>query len=441
MKKLAINDRTPVRSKFKLFPAQITIGIEEKVSVNRVMNSECLSRFRGNWIPEFWGGIEIQSLEQEWSKHFNCKYSIAVNSCTAALQIACGAIGLQPYDEVIVTPFSMTCSATAPMIWGATPIFADIEKDYFCLDPEAIEQKITSKTKAIIIVDLFGQSYDVEKIHNIAEKYNLFIIEDSAQAIGSKYKEYHTGTLGDIGCFSFTQGKHLTCGEGGMIVTDNKDLAMKCRLIRNHAEAVINGMPLSIQYKYSTNQNMIGFNMRMTEINAAIIREQLKKLDGFVEMRQENAEFFNKELSKIPAIRPAKIREDCTHSYYVQAFHFDNKLIHRNKFIEAVKAELTEEIGRIDKGVPIGCGYIQPLYLMPLFQTKNHWALEGRNYLKGLCPVTEKLWEDELFISMYHNLPLSQQDKNDIVEAFNKVWENKEEITHIPDRLKGSNYE
>ena len=207
MSKLAINGGLPIRQ--GLLPKQITIDKEEKEAVQQVMDKELLSGFRGNSSPAFYGGEKIQELENNFKKYFKTIYAYSCNSCTSALQIACDAIGLQPGDEVIVTPWSMSCSATAPMIWGAIPIFADIEYDYFCLDPKLIEQKITDRTKAIIIVDLFGQSYDVEAVNGIANKYGLVVIEDAAQAIGSYYKNRLAGTFGTIGTFSFTQGKHL----------------------------------------------------------------------------------------------------------------------------------------------------------------------------------------------------------------------------------------
>ena len=182
--KLAINGGEPVRK--RLFPAQNTTGLEEAVAASRVINSGVLSYYRGSWIPSFYGGKEVITFERNWSREFCFIETVAVNSCTSALQIACGAIGLKPGDEVIVTPWSMSCSATAPMVWGAIPIFADIELDHFCLNIDSIESKITSKTKAIIVVDLFGQPFN-PKIIELAEKHGLWLIEDAAQAPGATW--------------------------------------------------------------------------------------------------------------------------------------------------------------------------------------------------------------------------------------------------------------
>lgn len=409
MNKLALKGGKPIRT--KLFPRQISIGREEKRAVGRVMSSKKLSAFRGSWNENFYGGEEIQAFEQEICKKFNVKHAISVNSCTSALQISCGAVGINPGDEVIVSPYTMTCSATAPMIYGGVPVFADVEKDYYCLDIEDIERKITDNTKAIIVVDIFGQPFN-ERICNLVRSKGISLIEDAAQAIGSKCGPEYAGTIGDLGCFSFTQGKHLTSGEGGVIVTNNDDLAFKCQLLRNHAESVLNDMD-----GYRGLNSLVGFNMRMTELQAAIMREQLKKLDKFIEERNYNVRRINELLSGISFLSPSRIRDHCTHSYYVQSWKYHEEIagVHRDIFVEAVKSELAEEQGRPDKGVPIGCGYIKPLYRMPLFdETLKGFSLD----------IVEKLWKDELIITTLQQLPLSQGDINDIVNAFYKVAEN-----------------
>lgn len=428
MSKLAIFGGEPIRK--KLLPAQITIGVEEEAAVVKVMKNKLLSGFRGNASQAFYGGEEVIKFENRFiTEHEEINHTaVAVNSCTSALQISCYAIGLKPGDEVIVTPWSMTCSATAPLICGALPVFADVEHEYFCLDPESIKQKITSRTKAIIIVDLFGQPFSSEII-DIAREHNLIIIEDAAQALGSKWAGAPAGFIGDIGCFSFTQGKHLTAGEGGMAVSRISKFAANLQLIRNHAEAVINDIELKGNNIYHPT-DLIGFNMRMTEIQAAILSEQFKKLNKFVFNRQANASFFSNKLSSIPAIRPAKTRRYCSHSYYVQAFFWDKEKadgIPRDKYIAAVKAELKPQEGRADLGVPIGCGYIKPLYKMPLFRDRLHWAL--KDFDKNThCPVVEKLWSEELFLTTMIGLDLQEEDREDIADAFIKVWENREEL-------------
>jgi len=446
---LAINGGQKVRT--EPFPAQETIGFEEATAINDFLgmdfvlyhdlttyslglksNPPPLSGYRGNYTKYFYGGEQVQKFEQEFASKFDSTFAIVVNSCTSALIIACGAIGLKPGDEVIVTPWSMTCSATAPLFYGAVPVFADIEPEYFCLDPDDVERKITKRTKAIIVVDLFGQPYDI-RINEIAKKHNIWVIEDAAQAIGSKCLENYAGTLGDIGCFSFTQGKHLTAGEGGVITTNNPELALKCQLIRNHSEAVVNDMEEKGDHFLYTYSNLAGYNMRMTELQAVILKEQLKKLDKFIEMRNRNVDGIYNGLLAMPFCIPAP-RSHCEHSYYVQPFLWTSLKYknYRNKFIQAVIAELTGEEGREDRPM-LGCGYIKPIYLMPIFQHMSHWTFNTKTrshnvYKEGDCPVVEKLWKETFFLSMYHNLPLTDDDIDDIVEAFYKVWENKEEL-------------
>jgi dTDP-4-amino-4,6-dideoxygalactose transaminase len=418
------------------FPAQLTYGIDEAdiVCMEILDNKALLSGYRGSWNKAFMGGEHVKKFEKEWSDYHGGCHSLAVNSCTSALIVACGAIGLKPGDEVVVTPWSMSCSATAPMWWGAVPVFADIEPEQFCLDPVSVESKITDKTKAIIVVDLFGQPF-AKDIIDIANKHNLIVIEDAAQAPGAfQQHERPTGLIGHIGCFSFTQGKHLTCGEGGMITTFDSVLAAKCALIRNHTESVLHEMqrvdrPRFYMTMYSQIENGIGMNLRMTEINAVIMSEQLKKLKDYVGKRNLNAFKIYRELEDIPFIREPEGRHDCDHAYYCQPFLYDNEIagVHRDKFLAAVNAELTGEEGRPDRPM-IGGGYIEPIYKFPLFQNRQHFSIKDVDYSGVSLPVVERLYKDDFFLSMYHNLPLSAEDIKDISEAFHKVASNMEEL-------------
>jgi dTDP-4-amino-4,6-dideoxygalactose transaminase len=437
---LAINGGEKIRK--DPFPAQLTYDHNESIMVNNFMEEfKVLSGYRGSWNKAFMGGEKVKKFEKEWSDYHGGCHSLAVNSCTSALIVACGAIGLKPGDEVIVTPWSMSCSATAPMWWCAIPIFADIEPEKFCLDPVSVESKITDKTKAIIVVDLFGQPF-AKEIMDIANKYNLIVIEDAAQAPGAGQNQpadplappTPTGLLGHIGCFSFTQGKHLTCGEGGMITTLDSVLAAKCALIRNHTESVLHEMqrvdrPRFDMTMYSQIENGIGMNLRMTEINAVIMSEQLKKLYDYVGKRNLNAFKIYRELEDIPFIREPKGRHDCDHSFYCQPFLYDNEKagVHRDKFLAAVNAELTGEEGRPDRPM-IGGGYIEPIYKFPLFQNRQHWSIKDIDYSTVILPVVERLYNDDFFLSMYHNLPLTIDDIKDISEAYHKVAENMDEI-------------
>ncbi|MDA8162355.1 MAG: DegT/DnrJ/EryC1/StrS family aminotransferase [Desulfobacteraceae bacterium] len=431
--KLAINGGAKVR--IKPFPAYRVIGEEEKQAVLSVLDSGVLSRYLGCWHDDFYGGPEVQALEREWAEYFGIRHAIAVNSCTSGLQCAVGAIGVEPGDEVIVSPYTMTASATAPLVFNAIPVFADIEPDYFCLDSASVESKITSRTRAIIVVDIFGLPYDMEKINSIARKHRLFVIEDTAQAPGAMYGGKYAGTLGDIGVFSLNYHKHIHCGEGGIVVTDNDELAERIRLIRNHAEAVV-------EAKGAQNLvNMIGFNFRMPEMEAAISRRQLKKLSGLIKTRMENCAYLAGRLAEIPAITPARIRESCSHAYYVQPFKFKAGLagVSRDTFIDAVRAELPVTELREKEGPLLSCGYVKPLYLQPMFQQKIAYGACGYpfnltqsdtiSYQKGICPVAELMHERELFLHEMMRPGMTREDLDDVVKAFVKVWENRDELT------------
>ncbi len=430
MAKLAINGGKKVRT--EKFPPYLPIGKEELENTKKVFESSIFSRFLGCWHEDFYGGPQVQALEKEWAEFFNVKHAISVNSATSGLYCAVGAIGTEPFDEIIVSPYTMCASATAPLIYNAIPVFADVEPDCFCLDVNSIEEKITDKTRAIIVVDILGQVYNQE-INELAKKHGLKVIEDCAQAPYAKYKDNFAGTLGDIGIYSLNYHKHIHCGEGGIIVTNDDELANKLRLIRNHAEAVV-------EAKGETDfVNMIGFNYRMTEIEAAIAREQLKKLPKLVEERIKNIKYIEENLKDVHCLTMPKIRENTAHVYYQHAFLFDEKIagIHRNKFVKAVQAELMPITLRETEGIKINGGYVKPLYLAPMFQEKMAYGTKGfpwsasdreYDYSKGLCPVCEDLHYNTLINHEYMRAGLSKQDLDDFIAAVKKVWENIDEL-------------
>lgn len=433
MSVLAINGGKKVRE--KLFPAYNPIGEEEKAAVEKVLDKGKLSRFLGCWADDFYGGDEVRALEKEWADKFGVKHAISVNSATSALYCAVGAAGIGPGDEVIVSPYTMTVSASAALIYNAIPVFADIEKNYYCLDADSIEERITERTKAIIVVDIMGQPYDADRINAIAKKHNLIVIEDAAQAPGAMYKVKYAGTLGDMGIYSLNYHKHIHCGEGGLIVTDNDELAERLTLIRNHAEAVVEDKG------YTNLVNMIGFNYRMTEVEAAIARQQLKKLDGLLEARLKNVEYLSKELSKILCLEVPNVRENTRHSFYMHVLKYNKQItgVSREKFVEAVKAELTPFEMRETEGVKIGCGYVKPLYLQPLYQKLIGYGDEGcpfkcslykgkLNYNKGICPVCEDMHYEKVITHEFMVPSMTKRDMDDVIEAFNKVWKNIEEL-------------
>jgi perosamine synthetase len=425
---LALKGGTPVRT--KLFPAYNTIGEAEKSAVLRVLESGNLSQFLGAWHKDFFGGPTVQKFENDWAKVFGSKYAISVNSNTSGLFAAIGACGIKAGDEVIVSPYTMSASALAPIIYGAVPVFADVDDLNYGLSPENIEKCITPRTKAIIVVHLFGNPAKMDEIMSIAHKYNLKVIEDCAQAPMALYKGKPVGTIGDIGIFSLNYHKHIHTGEGGILTTNNEQIAERIYLIRNHGENIVE--PKGVQDVFNTH----GFNFRMTEIEAAIGIEQLKKLPSLIEERLDNVKYFTNELKKIDGLTAPFVELESKHVFYLHALKFDKQIIgiDRNTFVEAVKAEIPSAILREDTPL-MGSGYVRPLYLQPLYQQRathcsfNCEKYKGHvNYNKGICPNAEKLHYEELITHEYIRPGMNKEDMMDVIIAIEKVSKNINEL-------------
>lgn len=423
---LAIRGGTPVRT--KPFPAYNTIGEEEKKAVMEVMESGRLSDYLGRWSELFGGGRKVNGLESFVQKKFGIKHAVSMNSATSCLYAAIGALGIGPGDEVIVSAYSMCISSTAPFLYMAIPVFADLEHDNFCLDPKSIESKITKRTRAIISVDTFGQSADMRAIRKIADAHGLKVISDSAHAAGALYRGKPAGTLADIGVYSLNAHKVIQCGEGGIAVTDDDKLALRLKLIRNHAEAVVGDLPGE-----SDLTNMLGQNYRMPEIEAAIAIEQFKKLDGLNAKRIALSEYLSKRLRDIDGLTPPCVRDGCTHVYYLYPIKYDESRVgvKRQKILDAVRAE----------GIPLyrfAGGYMRPMYYEPIFKEKKVFA-KGYpftlpdcgslpDYGPKDCPVIEKLYREEMITFNINYPPLTCRDMDDIADAFEKVFRNLDEL-------------
>lgn len=402
-----------------------SIGKEELKAVSEVVKSGNLSSFLGTYSREFNGGKKVREFETKWSKLFKVKYSISVNSWTSGLIACIGSLDINPGDEIIVSPWTMCATATCILHWNAIPVFADINLDDFCLDPKSVEKNITNKTKAILTTDIAGHPSRYKELKYLANKYNLKLLSDNAQSIASTYYGKFSGTNVDIGGFSLNYHKHIHTGEGGMVVTNNKSIANRVKLIRNHAEAVIGN-----NKKIKLN-NMIGHNFRLGEMEAAIGIEQLKKLKKIVLERQSIAKFLNKELGKLNGLIIPKVQKGCTHSYYVYMMRIDRDIIKidRNLIFEALKAE----------GIPNLSNKYQNLHLLPIFQKKiaygdKHfpWSLKNVrkniSYKKGICPNAELLNDKEYIGFEMCKSKLSTEELKILVKAFQKVWNNLKEL-------------
>ena len=411
-----------IGSSFKRYNS---MGKEEVSAAKAVVESGVLSQFIGGWEPDFYGGSKVKAFERQCEAYFGVKHAVTVNSWTSGLVAAVGAIGIEPGDEIIVSPWTMCASATAILHWNAIPVFADIEADTFCLDPASVEANITPHTRAIMAVDIFGQAADMDALMRIAERHGLKVITDTAQAPGAMYKGALTGTQAHVGGYSLNYHKHIHTGEGGILVTNDDEIAKRLQLIRNHAEAVVGPMGMTDL------RNMIGHNFRLGEIECAIGIEQLKKLAGFVATRQRAAERLTAGLSKLPGLRTPIVRPDCTHVYYVYPMVLDLQVlgVPRVRILEALEAE----------GVAgLAAGYVN-VHLLPMYQQKMAYGSKGFpwtsdicrrdvSYIKGICPVAETL-HDSTFLGYemcVHNLADKEVDL--LVAAFQKVWSHLESL-------------
>jgi len=402
-----------------------SLGKEEVEAAKRVVESGVLSKFIGGWEPDFYGGSKVQEFERQCEAHFGVKHAVTVNSWTSGLVAAVGAIGIEPGDEVIVSPWTMCASATAILHWNAIPVFADIETDTFCLDPVSVEANITPYTKAIMAVDIFGHAANMDALMSIAERHGLKVITDTAQSPGAMYKGQFAGTQAHVGGYSLNYHKHIHTGEGGILVTNDDEIAKRLQLIRNHAEAVVGPMGMTDL------RNMIGHNFRLGEIECAIGIEQLKKLSGYVASRQRAAERLTNGLSNLPGLRTPVVESGCTHVYYVYPMLLDLQQlrISRARLVEALEAEGV--VGLIP-------GYAN-VHLLPMYQQKMAYGSHGFpwtsdichrdvSYAKGICPVAETL-HDSTFLGYemcLHDLADSEVDL--LVGAFQKVWNQLAEL-------------
>jgi perosamine synthetase len=397
------------------------IGREEAEAARGVIESGVLSQFIGAWHEDFFGGPMVREFERACAAYFGVKHAVTVNSCTSALIAAVGAIGIEPGDEVIVSPWTMCASATAIVHWNAIPVFADIEPETFCLDPVSVEANITPYTRAIVAVDIFGHSANMDALRDIARRHGLRIISDSAQAPGARYKGRHAGTLADIGAYSLNYHKHIHTGEGGILVTDDDVLAERLQLIRNHAEAVVGGKGVTDL------ANMVGHNFRLGEIECAIGIEQLKKLTSLVATRRRIAQRLDAGLRGLHGLRTPIVEDGCEHVYYVYPLILnpDAVGVSREKIAGALQAE----------GVScLAAGY-QNVHLLPMYQRKIAYGSSGFpwtsdicrrevSYGKGICPVAEGL-HDSTFLGLaicVYEFPDDEVDA--VVGAFRKVWDN-----------------
>lgn len=406
----------------KRLPAVHVVGAKEIAAATRVIRKGPLSGFLGNAGKGFLGGPEVLAFEAAFAKKFKVKHAVSFNSATTALHGAIVALGIGPGDEVIVPPYTMAATATCVLMNGAVPIFADIDPDTFCISAESVKRSITSRTKAIIAVNLLGQCPDFSKLLQIANEHKIPIIEDNAQSPGATWRGKLLGTVGDIGVFSLNIHKTIQTGEGGVLVTDNPKYALRAQLCRNHGESIIEGMD-----NYDAGP-IFGSNYRMTEVVAAMARVQLSRLDFLTRKRILLAKHLTKALEKIPGLAPHYTHKDNKNVYYRYAIKVDEEKagITRDELVDGMSAE----------GYKMSRGYVKPIYLMRLFQERKafnntHFPFDydgmTQNYSKGICPVAERLWEKEFTFTDVCQYPYTNKDVDAFVGALKKVIASKNE--------------
>jgi len=398
---LAIDGGKPIRT--KPFPRRIQMGTEEERAVVEVIRSNALCRL---------DGTKVKELEQKFPEHMGAKHGVASTSGTSAIHVALGAVRLNPGCEVITTPLTDVGTIIPILMQNLIPVFADVDPLTCNITADTIREVMTDRTAAIIPVHLWGQPCDMDPILELAESRDLWVLEDCSQSHDATYKGKKVGTIGDTGCFSFQQSKHMTTGDGGMTITDDDELAS--------AEA-------AFALKGDYFNMFVGMNYRMTELQGAVALEQLKKLNGIVERRQRNANRLNQRISGLEGAHPPHIIEGATHVYWLYPlFLKPEKLkVTPKRFSEALSAE----------GVP----FVWPrsseelVYTRPALTQKRvfgnskcpwdcHTYGRERNYGLGLCPIAEAALPNILTVAMHECL--TYDDIDDMAEAIVKVEAN-----------------
>jgi dTDP-4-amino-4,6-dideoxygalactose transaminase len=372
--KLALNGGRPVRE--KPYPSWPITGNHEKTLLYDVLNSGKWGGSGGANVPDYIPKLPL--FEEEFARFQSADYGVSVVNGTLAITVALQAAGVKPYDEVIMPPYTFIATATAALLFGAIPVFADVEEDTLLIDPVKVEEAITPKTKAIVAVHIGGTPADMDRLKEIAKKYNISLIEDAAQAVGSQWNGVGVGALGDLGTFSFQSSKNLTAGEGGIILSNKKHLVDKAWSIAN-----VGRVRDGAWYQHDE----IGWNLRMTEFQAAVLLGQMSRLEEQVRHREKNAKLLNQLIEEIDGVH--LFRQDprvTRHGYHLYMFYLDRTLSEKISKVQVAQSLAAE-------GIPSATGY----KALNLYDSINHsiesWTGEKR---RSHCPIAERMGEQQV---------------------------------------------
>ena len=363
---------------------------------------------RSDWLTT---GPKVEEFEQAVADYVGAKYAVAVNSGTAALHAAMYAIGIKPGDEVIVSPMTFAATANCVVFQGGTPVFADVDPGTLLLDPAKVEEKITEKTRAIIGVDYAGQPCGWDRLREIADQHKLKLIADGCHALGAEYKGRKVGSLADMTIFSFHPVKHITTGEGGMITTDDTELAERIRLFRSHgitrdpkcfSSLTFDTRPPASDFSWFYEMVDLGYNYRITDFQCALGISQFHKLPKFLKRRREIAVLYDEAFASFSGITPLAVCKDVLHAYHLYVIRIDSNVLGIDR------ATLFTKLRK--KGISVNVHYI-PIHLHPFYREKFHTCL-------GLCPVAEAAYEQIISLPMFPGL--SEEQLAYIIEEIKK---------------------
>ena len=378
--------------------------IFDEAEVNAVANVIASGKW-GN--PDCCGLVE--KFEKEFAAYCGSKYAVSCVNGSVSLRLALIACGVRPGDEVIVPPYTFIATASAVIECNCVPVFVDIHPETYNLDAAKIEAAITTRTKVIIPVHFGGLACDMDAMMDIAQRYNLRVIEDAAHAHGAEYKGKKLGSIGDAGSFSFQSSKNLTAGEGGIVITNDANLYAMMNSLRNVGR---------IEGGQWYDHHNPGCNYRITQMQAALLSEQLKRLEDQTNKRNENGLYLDRLFAHVEGITPLSRSVDITrHSYHIYIFKYNS-----SKFGGLPKEQFTEILAA--EGVPCFKGYPQPLYKQPLFQNKNFMCYaipEDVDYSKTHCPAAEEACNTDAVWILQSAMLGEREDMEDFMQAVLKI--------------------